>query len=100
MIMIKLSKRYATGKVFTLDNAKSYSRLGLIYLLSALLLQPLSDMFFSLCVTINNPIGQRMISFGINVNNLTAIFFALVLIVIGQVMKLGHKISEEQELTV
>jgi len=100
MIMLKLSKRYAMGKIFTLNNAKAYSILGVIYLLSALLLQPLSQVFFSLCATINNPAGQRTIAFGIDINNLTAIFFAIVLIVIGQVMKFGQKINEEQELTV
>ena len=61
---------------------------------------PTSQIFFSLCASINNPAGQRFIAFGINVNNLTAIFFAIILIVIGQVMKLGQKISEEQELTI
>ena len=100
MIMLKLSKNYINGNVFNLGNAKSYSQLGIIYFISALFLQPIYQMFFSLCATINNPAGQRVIAFGIDVNNLTAIFFAIILIVIGQVMKLGQKISEEQELTV
>lgn len=100
MIMIKLSKNYVSGKVFNLDNAKSYSQLGIIYLVSGLCLQPIYQMFFHLCVTFNNPVGQRTIAFTLGVDSLTAIFFAIVLIVIGQVMKLGQKISEEQELTV
>lgn len=100
MIMLKLSKNYVSGKIFNLDNAKSYSQLGIIYFVSALLLQPIYQMLFYLCATINNPAGQRVIAFGIGVDSLTAIFFAIVLIVIGQVMKLGQKISEEQELTV
>lgn len=100
MIMLKLSKNYISGKIFNLDNAKSYIQLGIVYFVSALLLQPIYQMFFYLCATINNPAGQRVIAFGIGVDSLTAIFFAIVLIVIGQVMKLGQKISEEQELTV
>ncbi len=100
LIMLKLSKNYISGRVFNLENAKSYRQLGVIYLVSAILLQPLSDIFFSICVTINNPVGQRFIAFSINTINLTAIFFAIILIVIGQVMKYGQKISEEQELTV
>lgn len=49
MIMIKLSKNYVNGKIFNLDNAKSYSQLGIIYFVSALLLQPIYQMFF-ICV--------------------------------------------------
>lgn len=99
-IMISLAKNYSNGNVFNLTNAKSYSYLGIIYLLSALLLQPLSQAFFSVSASINNPVGHRVIAFGIDINNLTAIFFAIILIVIGQVMKLGQKIIEEQELTI
>ena len=100
MIMLKLSRNYVNGKVFNLDNAKSYSQLGIISLVSGLFLQPIYQMFFHLCVTFNNPVGQRTIAFTLGVDSLTAIFSAIVLIVIGQVMKLGQKISEEQELTV
>jgi len=100
MIMFKISKNYINGKVFNLSNAKSYSQLGVIYLISALFLQPVYQIFFSACATINNPAGQKVIAFGIDVNNLTAIFFAIILIAIGQATKLGQKISEEQELTV
>lgn len=100
VIMMKLSKNYAIGNVFSFSNAKSYRGLGIVYLLSALLLQPISQILFSLCVSFNNPVGKRFISFGLTLSNLTAIFFAITLIVIAQVMKLGQQISEEQELTV
>ena len=100
VIMLKLSKNYINGNIFSLDNAKSYSQLGIIYFVSALLLQPIYQMFFYLCATINNPAGQRIIAFSIGIDSLTAIFFAIILIVIGHVMKLGQKISEDQELTI
>lgn len=100
LIMLKLAHNYAKGKVFVLENTKQYRYLGVIYLLSAVLLQPLSQIFFSLCVSINNPPGHRFIAFGVNISNITAIFFALVLIVIAQVMRIGQRISEEQELTI
>lgn len=100
MIMLKVSKNYVNGVVFSLDNAKSYRQLGIVYLISALLLQPIYQMFFYLCITINNPIDQRIIAFGLGIDSLTAIFFAIVLIIIGQVMKLGQKINEQQELTI
>ncbi len=100
LVMMKLSKNYITGEVFNLQNIKSYHHLGVIYLLSAVLLQPLSQILFSLCATINNPIGHRFIRITFDLSNLTAIFFAIMLIIISQVMYLGQKISEEQELTI
>lgn len=97
MIMLKLSKNYVSGNVFNLDNAKSYSLLGIIYFVSAILVQPIYQMFFYACATINNPAGQRFIAFTIGVDSLTAMFFAIILIAIAQVMKLGQKISDDQE---
>lgn len=100
IIMIRLFKNYALNNIFSIQNAKLYSNLGIIYLLSALLLEPLSQILLSLSVSLNHPVGQRFIAISMTVNNLTAIFFAIMLIFIGQVMKLGQKISEEQELTI
>ena len=100
LIMLKVSKNYSNGKVFILENAKAYRLLGIISLIDAILLQPLYQMFFYACVTINNPVGHRVIAFAYGVASLTAIFFAIVLIVIGHVMTLGQKISEEQDLTI
>ena len=100
IIMIRLTRNYTNGEVFSTNNAKSYTKLGITYLLSALVLQPLSQVFFSLAVSINNSVGQRFIEISFDVANLTAIFFAILLIVIGQVMKLGQEINQEQELTI
>ncbi len=100
LIMIKVAKNYKNGQIFTLSNAKCYRLLGIIYLLEALLLKPLSEIFFYLCVTINNPVGHRMIGFSFTIDNLTSIFLAIILIAIGHVMVLGQKINEEQSLTV
>lgn len=101
LIMMKVTKNYIKGEVFNLFNTKSYRNLGVIYLLSALLLQPLAQIFFSLSISfIHNPIGKKFIAVGFDINNLTAIFFAILLIVIGQVMKLGQQINEEHALTV
>lgn len=99
-IMIKLSKNYVTEKIFSLQNAKFYRRLGIIYLFSALLLQPIAEMLFTLSATINNSVGQRQIAVGLHLPNITAIFFAIVLILIGHVMTLSQRISEEQALTI
>lgn len=100
VIMMKVSENYINGKEFTMHNAKAYRLFGFIFLVDAILLQPLYQMLFYACVTINNPVGQRVIAFTYEIKSLTAIFFALILILIGHVMMLGQKITEEQALTI
>lgn len=100
-IMMQLSKRYITRQVFSIANAKSYRNLGIIYLLSAILLQPIAQVLFSLSISfIHHHVGQRSIALNIDINTITEIFFAIVLMVIGHVMQLGQKMKEEQELIV
>jgi hypothetical protein len=100
IIMISLSKDYSLGKVFNLDNAKRYKNLGILFLANALIIQPMAQMLFNLCATINNPIGKRLIGFGVDLSTVTNIFFAAILIIIGHVMKLAYDVNEEQKLTV
>ncbi len=58
-------------------------------------------MLFSLSISfIHDHLGKRFIAINMDVNTMTQIFFALVLVVIGHVMQLAQKINEEQELTV
>lgn len=98
--LIKLFKNYALGDIFTVQNAKIYSRLGYVCLFSALLLQPVSQILFSLAVSINYTVGQRFIAFGFGGGNLTAIIGGASLIVIAYVMRIGHEIDEERNLTI
>lgn len=100
IIMIRLSKDYSLGKIFNLVNARRYRNLGILYLANSLIIQPISQILFSLCFTINNPVGKRVIGFGVDLSTITAIFFASILIIIGQVMKLAYKVNKEQELTI
>jgi hypothetical protein len=100
LLMTKLAHNYANGKVFNLANAQAYSYLGKVYLINALLLQPISQMLFYLCGSLNNPAGQRVIGVGVELSNISAIFFATILIIIAKVMRLAHSINEEQQLTV
>ncbi|TXI92414.1 MAG: DUF2975 domain-containing protein [Neisseriales bacterium] len=98
--LIKLFTNYARGEIFTVINVKSYSRLGYLCLLSALLFQPLSQMILAIAVSINYPKGHRFIAFSFDNTNLTAIIVGICLIVIAYVMQIGHELQEEQKLTV
>lgn len=102
LIMLRLTKNYIRKEVFSLKNAASYTQLGIVFLLSALLLAPASDALISLAATLHYPSGhhQHVISVSFTTLNLSEIFLSIIFIILGHVMKLGHKISEEQELTV
>ena len=102
LIMLRLTKNYIRKEVFSLKNAVSYTQLGIVFLLSALLLAPASDALISLAATLHYPSGhhQHVISVSFTTLNLSEIFLSIIFIILGHVMKLGHKISEEQELTV
>lgn len=98
--LIKLFKSYALGEIFTIQNARMYSRLGYICLFSGVLLQPISQILFSIAVSINYTAGQRFVSFSFSGGNLTAIIGGASLIVIAYVMQIGHEINEERNLTI
>ncbi|MES2204341.1 MAG: DUF2975 domain-containing protein [Pseudomonadota bacterium] len=102
LIMIRLTKNYIHKEIFSLDNARAYTQLGVVFLLSALLLAPITDALMSLIATLHYPAGHnlRVISVSFGSLNMTEIFLSIIFIILGHVMKLGHKISEEQELTV
>lgn len=98
--LTQLFKNYIQGNIFTAANAKIYGILGYLCLLSALLFQPLCDVLYSLAISINYPAGHRYIAFGFRNTNLTTIICGAFLIIIAHVMRIGHKINEEQELTI
>lgn len=100
LVMIKVCKNYSLNNIFSASNASAYSKLGMLYLLSALVLQPVSQMIFSYAISTDNPIGHHYVSFGVDISNLSAIFFSILLIIVGQVMKLGHHMAKEQALII
>lgn len=100
LVMRQVCNNYSMKNLFSAVNANAYSRLGILYLLSALVLQPTSQAFFSYAVSTNNPLGHHYISFGVDISNLSAIFFSILLIIVGQVMKIGHRMAKEQELII
>lgn len=100
IVMLKVCKHYSLNNIFSAENANAYSKLGLLYLLSALVLQPMSQMFFSYAISTDNSLGHHYVSFGVDISNISAIFFSILLIIVGQVMKLGHRMAQEQELII
>ncbi len=93
-------RNYTQGQIFVFENAMSYQKLGWLFFLSALLIQPLGGLGMILVATLSNPPGHRYISLSFGTPNLESIFCGVILIIISWVMIEGHRLQSEQELTV
>lgn len=102
ILMLRVCKNYTENNVFSYYNAAAFSKLGILYLLSALVLQPVSQMFFSFAISLTYPPLNHhySISFGLDTNNITALIFSLLLIISGQIMKKAYHMAEEQKLVI
>ncbi|NNM58593.1 MAG: DUF2975 domain-containing protein [Legionellales bacterium] len=98
IVILKMCQTFAEKNIFTAYNANAFSKLGILYLLSALVLQPISQMLFSFAISLTHP--PHLLAFGIDISNLTAIIFSLLLIISGQVMKKAYQMAEEQKLVI
>lgn len=99
-LLKSIFKNYQKGDIFIGDNARSYRLVGWMFILNAFLIKPLNDGLMVLSVTLSNPPGHRMISFGFGTPNLEAIFCGFVVIVISWVMLEASRLREEQEYTI
>ena len=90
---------YENRMIFTEQNVDCFRSLG-----RALILWVIGDVvrnsLLSVVLTINNPPGQRVITFGLYSADFTAIFVGIVILVISWVMDEGRKIQEDQALIV
>lgn len=92
--------RYEVGAIFTLTNAQSYYKIGILLFFDALLAQPISGGLWTLATTLSNPVGQRYINITIGTPNIMALLMGLLVILISWVMIEGSKIQDEQQLTI
>ena len=102
-IMYLLSQvfhRYEVGEIFSMKNAKSYYKIGMILFLDALLAQPISGGLWVAAGTLSNPVGQRYVSISIGTPNIMALLMGLLVVFISWVMIEGSKIHDEQQLII
>ncbi len=90
---------YEDGLIFTELNVKCYRSLG-----QALIAWAGCDVVrFSLlavALTIENPPGQRVITFGVNSGELTAVFVGLIVLLVSWVMDEARRMQEDQALII
>ena len=90
---------YENRLIFSEQNVDCFRRLG-----RALILWVIGDIvrnsLLSIVLTLHNPPGQRVITFGLYSADFTGIFVGIVILVISWVMDEGRKIQEDQALIV
>ncbi len=97
--LMRLFKYYQQGKIFTLDNIRQIKRVGLTMLAWAIL-NPIYQVLMSLVVTLQNPVGQRVIAINLDTDYFRNLITAGIVFVIAYIMQEGVKLREEQALTV
>jgi|GEM_PF-4259017 len=95
----KLFECYEKGNYFSVESAKKFGNIGKFFILSVLVGYP-QELLFSFVATMKEPVGQRMIKITASNHDFSAIMLAIMIIVIGWVMKEASKLKQDQDLTV
>lgn len=95
----RLFQLYENAIVFTSDNVRLFRKLGYViiaWVAANLLFTPL----ISAVITHGNPVGQRMLTVGINFSDLSVLIMGAIVVLISWVMNEGRKLEDEQMHTV
>lgn len=93
----KLFKNYAKSEIFTIENVRYYRLIAYCFLTYFFVL-PLHEALLTMALSMGHE--TMNISIGLEDTNLLALLIGLVLTVISHVMEAGHKLEEEQNLTI
>jgi hypothetical protein len=99
VFLFQLFSQYAKGNIFDAINISLIKKIAYL-LLARTLIGPLYEAFITGVWTLNNPAGERMSRISSQTLNLTGVITVLVILVVAWVMAHGHKLQQEQELTV
>ncbi|BDZ73909.1 hypothetical protein GCM10025856_16280 [Methylophaga marina] len=95
----RLFSLYQQGIIFSYDNVICFKRMGLA-LLAWVIVGTISDTLLSLALTIQNPVGERLLTIGFGSSEMTTLITGSVILVISWVMKEAVEMKHEQEFTV
>ncbi len=99
-VLRTIFKNYANGEIFTLKNALLYRQLGFLCLLDGALTSWLSETLLGLAVTLTNPPGQRVLSVSFGTQNMPALFYGAIVILVSWVMIEASKLQDDQKFTI
>lgn len=101
LIFLKyIFKNYEQGKIFDIQNAKNYKKIGQLFFLKAFITDPISEVILTLAATLNNEPGKKMISITVGTPTFECLFCGFIILIISWVMKEAAQLQQEQELTV
>lgn len=95
----KLLELYEKGEYFSEKTAKQFGNIGKYFIFSVLISFP-QELLFTAITTMKESSGQRFMSIGISNHDFSSILFALMIILVGWVMREAAKIKKDQDLTV
>lgn len=98
-VLIRVFRNYENGEIFSLENAKSYQKLGycvFYWVLGSVVYRTVVGLILSF----NNPPGQRIVAVSFVGVDMLTLLFGLIVFIIAWVMKEGHIIADENSHTV
>jgi hypothetical protein len=99
LYLVRLFGLYARGMIFTSGNVACYRKLGHVILWS-MAASIVHSSLMTVVLTLDNPPGQRMISFGISSSEIARLLIGMTVLLVSWIMEVGREIQEEQQLTV
>lgn len=95
----QLFSLYARGILFSRENILALRDTGISFIVYAII-DLLTVPLFAVALTYNNPIGQRLVTFGISSSTFTSICLGLIVLAIAKAMNEAKLINDEHALTV
>lgn len=100
LLLVQLFKNYSLGEVFNQANVLCFRRLGYLFFLNGLLIEPLSGTLNFLSATICNPAGQRCIQISFGYPTLQSLMCGGFILIISWVMQEALELKTQADLTV
>lgn len=98
-LLIKLFRNYENNIIFSTTNVTYYRRLGYA-VFSWVICSKLVEAMISIILTFQNTVGHRIIAIKFTGEDLVALAMGAIIILIASIMHEGHRLQEEQALTI
>lgn len=97
--LVKLFKLYEKGQIFTQANIKEM-KMGAYTIFVWCIANFFTSILLVLALTINNPVGQRILSISLDTKDFSTLVVGIIAIVIVQIMEEARKIKDEYDYIV
>lgn len=94
--LIKLFKLYEQGHIFTSENIR-HIKISAYTVIAWIIADFITNSLLILALTIDNPVGERILSVGISSRHFSTLIISIIAIIIAQVMDEARKLKEETE---